>query len=163
MSNSEPPAYHHPQRGDYNPRHVEIPRLVNEAGDHFYQINVRRTSTVVDRQRSKPLNQKNSCQPLMAIFPRMYAPRWPNPFTTKNPRATRNSWHQHRYVKHRDPLHRNPWRTYTRSRVGTRTNAHCVLLKHYYSVDFPWWFDRKLSILKSNVKNSWNQSVKKFT
>ena len=23
--------------------------------------------------------------------------------------------------------------------------THCVLLKHYYSVDFPWWFDRKIS------------------
>ena len=27
----------------------------------------------------------------------------------------------------------------------SKTNAHCVLLKHYYSVDFPWWFDRKIS------------------
>ena len=23
------------------------------------------------------------------------------------------------------------------------TSSHCVLLEHYYSVDFPWWFDRK--------------------
>ena len=25
------------------------------------------------------------------------------------------------------------------------TRSHCVLLEHYYSVDFPWWFDRKIS------------------
>ena len=24
------------------------------------------------------------------------------------------------------------------------TFTHCVLLKHYYSVDYPWWFDRKI-------------------
>ena len=23
--------------------------------------------------------------------------------------------------------------------------SHCLLLGHYYSVDFPWWFDRKKS------------------
>mgnify|MGYP007048914558 CR=1 FL=1 len=28
---------------------------------------------------------------------------------------------------------------------ASSTLAHCVLLKHYYSVDFPWWFDRKCS------------------
>ena len=22
------------------------------------------------------------------------------------------------------------------------TPTHCILLEHYYSVDFPWWFDR---------------------
>ena len=27
-----------------------------------------------------------------------------------------------------------------------RYSAHCSLLKHYYSVDFPWWFDRKISL-----------------
>ena len=26
-----------------------------------------------------------------------------------------------------------------------RATAHCVLLRHYYSVDFPRWFDRKIS------------------
>ena len=25
------------------------------------------------------------------------------------------------------------------------TKTHCVLLEHYYSVDFPWRFDRKIS------------------
>ena len=29
-------------------------------------------------------------------------------------------------------------------RIGSYKNAHCVLLKHYYSVDFPWWFERKI-------------------
>ena len=27
--------------------------------------------------------------------------------------------------------------------LWTLTKAHCVLLEHYYSVDFPWWFDKK--------------------
>ena len=27
--------------------------------------------------------------------------------------------------------------------------VHCVLLKHYYSVDFPWWFDRKNCFTKT--------------
>ena len=46
------------------------------------------------------------------------------------------------------------------------TISHCVLLKHYYSVDFPWWFDRKK---KSYVyfeiffKNSWNQSEESYS
>ena len=46
------------------------------------------------------------------------------------------------------------------------SRTHCVILEHYYSVDFPWWFHRNffcLSIVKSNWKNSWNQSVKKVT
>ena len=33
--------------------------------------------------------------------------------------------------------------------------THCVVLKHYYSVDFPWWFDRKIgffSFLRKVVK-----------
>ena len=50
--------------------------------------------------------------------------------------------------------------------IKTELFPHCVLLEHYYSVDFPWWFDRfflRLPILKSNWKNSWNLSVKKVT
>ena len=38
-------------------------------------------------------------------------------------------------------------------------NSHYVLLEHYYSVEFPWWFDRKnlhkilyLQILKKNCE-----------
>ena len=30
--------------------------------------------------------------------------------------------------------------------------SHYVLLKHYYSVDFQWWFDRKLVSLVSSAK-----------
>ena len=32
------------------------------------------------------------------------------------------------------------------------TSPHCVLLEHYNSVDFPWWFDRKISFLVSLAK-----------
>ena len=35
------------------------------------------------------------------------------------------------------------------------TCAHCVLLKHYYSVDFPWWFDRKISFFSLLSKIYW--------
>ena len=47
-----------------------------------------------------------------------------------------------------------------------KTKSHCVLLEHYYSVDFTWWFHRIflcLSFLNSNWENLWNQSVKKVT
>ena len=33
------------------------------------------------------------------------------------------------------------------------TKTHCVLLEHYYSVDFPWWFDRKISFLSKTADN----------
>ena len=34
--------------------------------------------------------------------------------------------------------------------------SHCVLLEHYYSVDFPWWFDRKKTVLpKPPIKWWW--------
>ena len=40
-----------------------------------------------------------------------------------------------------------PWRIqitrYGNTGCGVFKRAHCVLLKHYYSVDFPWWFDRQ--------------------
>ena len=50
-------------------------------------------------------------------------------------------------------------------------NLYLVLLEHYYYVDFPWCFDRKICrefssstiLLRINWKNSWNQSVKKVT
>ena len=34
------------------------------------------------------------------------------------------------------------WRVLSSCRVQLNLwyKAHCVLLKHYYSVDFPWWF-----------------------
>ena len=48
--------------------------------------------------------------------------------------------------------------------------SHCVLLEHYYSVDFPWWFDRKKSesfcvrqfwkLLKKFVKSECEESYK---
>ena len=31
--------------------------------------------------------------------------------------------------------------------------THCVLLEHYYSVYFPWWFDRKISFFSVLEKN----------
>ena len=33
-----------------------------------------------------------------------------------------------------------------------KTITHCVLLTHYYSVDFPWWFDRKIILPKPPMK-----------
>ena len=30
--------------------------------------------------------------------------------------------------------------------------THCVLLKHYYSVEFPWWFDRKISFFSKTCE-----------
>ena len=38
--------------------------------------------------------------------------------------------------------------------------AHCVFLEHYYSVDFPCWFDRKLVSLVSSAKHVKCQNVK---
>jgi len=38
-------------------------------------------------------------------------------------------------------------------------NTHCVLLKHYYSVDFPWWFDRKISFF-SLLRKTWKLEKK---
>ena len=40
------------------------------------------------------------------------------------------------------------------------TSAHCVLLEHYYSVDFPWWFDRNFCRYCC-VRRFWKQ-LKKF-
>ena len=38
--------------------------------------------------------------------------------------------------------------------------SHWVLLKHYYSVDFPWWFDRKLVSLVSSAKlGNWKKKL----
>ena len=42
---------------------------------------------------------------------------------------------------------------------------HTVLLKHYYSVDFPWWFDRKIFFSfysKSKWKNLSNDRNSKL-
>ena len=33
-------------------------------------------------------------------------------------------------------------------------NAHCVLLRHYYSVNFPWWFDRKICRVQTKLVRS---------
>ena len=33
-------------------------------------------------------------------------------------------------------------------------NAHCVLLEHYYSMDFTWWFDRKISFFSIPSKTA---------
>ena len=40
-------------------------------------------------------------------------------------------------------------------------DAHCVLLKHYYSVDFPWWFDRKISFFSLLSKTADNMMIRK--
>ena len=36
---------------------------------------------------------------------------------------------------------------------------HCILLKQYYSVDFPWWFDRKTSFF-SLLSKTWKLEKK---
>ena len=41
-------------------------------------------------------------------------------------------------------------------------NTHCVLLRHYYSVDFPWWFDRKISFSSLLSKNLLNDKKSKL-
>ena len=47
---------------------------------------------------------------------------------------------------------------------ASSTLAHCVLLKHYYSVDFPWWFDRKLVSLVSSAKlGNWKEKSCQMT
>ena len=40
--------------------------------------------------------------------------------------------------------------------------SHCVLLKHYYSVDFPWWFDRKISFF-SLLSKTWKLEKEKLS
>ena len=35
--------------------------------------------------------------------------------------------------------------------------AHYILLKHYYSVDFPWWFDRKICRLFFHFTVWWSK------
>ena len=37
--------------------------------------------------------------------------------------------------------------------------AHCGLLKYYCSVDFIWWFDRKISFFSLVIKNSLNDRI----
>ena len=49
--------------------------------------------------------------------------------------------------------------------VRRGTVPHCVLLKHYYSVDLPWWFDRKIFFSfysKSKWKNLSNDRNSKL-
>ena len=40
-------------------------------------------------------------------------------------------------------------------------NTHCVCLEHYYSVDFPWWFDRKISFFSFLCKTAYNMMIGK--
>ena len=41
-------------------------------------------------------------------------------------------------------------------------HSHCVLLGHYYSVDFSWWFDRKISFFSLLSKNLLNDNNSKL-
>ena len=45
-------------------------------------------------------------------------------------------------------------------RHSLSTIPHCVLLEHYYSVDFPWWFDRKISFF--SILNKTNEKLVKW-
>ena len=52
----------------------------------------------------------------------------------------------------------NWWKSWDHQRhllqiIEVNIGAHCVLLEHYYSVDFPWWFDRKISFLSKSADN----------
>ena len=40
--------------------------------------------------------------------------------------------------------------------------AHCIRPEHYCSVDFPWWFDRKISFFSVLAKKSWNDKYSKL-
>ena len=40
-------------------------------------------------------------------------------------------------------------------------NTHCVCLEHYYSVDFPWWFDRKISFFSFLCKTAYDMMIGK--
>ena len=43
--------------------------------------------------------------------------------------------------------------------LGTHSNSHCVRLEHYYSVDFPWWFDREMSFFSLLSKTADNMMI----
>ena len=45
--------------------------------------------------------------------------------------------------------------------LGTHSNSHCVRLEHYYSVDFPWWFDREMSFFSLLSKTAYNMMIGK--
>ena len=40
-------------------------------------------------------------------------------------------------------------------------STHCVFLEHYYWVDFPWWFDRKMSFFSFLCKTAYNMMIGK--